>query len=75
MKQYIKFQSGNDMDRLISEFSTWWGVTQCFGAVDGCHIPICDQNEQCTDYHNRKGWCSMTVQGLVEQTTAFWMSA
>ena len=32
------------------EFKTKWGVPQCFGAVDGCHIPICAPSNQHTDY-------------------------
>ena len=64
MKQYIKFPSGNDFDRVVDEFKTKWGVPQCFGAIYGCHIPICAPSEQHTDYYNRKGWYSMIVQGL-----------
>ena len=40
MKQYIKFPSGDEIDCVIDEFSTRRGVPQCFGAVDGCHIPV-----------------------------------
>ena len=64
MKQYIKFPSGNDFDRVVDEFKTKRGVPQRFGAIDGCHIPICAPSEQHTDYYNRKGWYSMIVQGL-----------
>ena len=40
MKQYIKFPSGDEIDDVISEFSTRSVVPQCFDFVDGCHIPI-----------------------------------
>ena len=66
MTEYIKFPSGDDFDRVADEFKTKWGVPQCIGAVDGCHIPICAPNEQHTDYYNRKGWYSMIVEGLVD---------
>jgi len=59
MKQYIKFPSGDEIDCVIDEFSTRRGVPQCFGAVDGCHIPVCASNEQHANHYNRKGWCSM----------------
>ena len=71
MKEYIKFPSGDDLDHVVDEFKTKWGVPQCFGAVDGCHIPICAPSEQHTDYYNRKGWYSMIVQGLVDANYRF----
>ena len=71
MKEYIKFPSGDDLDRVVDDFKTKWGVPQSFGTVDGCHIPICAPSEQHTDYYNRKGWYSMIVQGLVDANYRF----
>ena len=71
MKQYIKFPSGDDFDRVVDEFKSKWGIPQCFGAIDGCHIPICAPSEQHTDYYNRKAWYSMIVQGLVDANYHF----
>ena len=71
MKEYIKFPSGDDVDHVVDEFKTKWGVPQCFGAVDGCHIPICAPSEQHTDYYNQKGWYSMIIQGLVDANYRF----
>ena len=71
MKEYIKFPSGDDLDHVVDEFKIKWGVPQCLGAVDGCHIPICAPSEQHTDYYNRKGWYSMIVQGLVDANYYF----
>ena len=47
------------------------GVSQCFGAVDGCHIPICVLSEYYTDCYNWKGWYSMIVQGLLDANYHF----
>ena len=71
MKEYTKFPSGNDLDRMVDEFKTKCRVPQCLSAVDGCHIPICAPSEQHTDYHNWKGWCTMIVQGLVDANYRF----
>ena len=50
MKEHKKFLSGDDLDHVVDEFKTKWGVPLCLGAVDGCHIPICTPIEQHTDY-------------------------
>ena len=50
MKEFIKFISGDDLDHVVDEFKTKWGVPQCPGAVDGCRISICVSSEQHTDY-------------------------
>ena len=71
MKEYIKFPSGDALDHVVDEFKSKWGVPQCFGAVDGCHVPICAPSEQHTDYYNRKGWYSMIIQGLVDANYQF----
>jgi len=71
MKEYIKFPSDDDLNHVVDEFKTKWGVLQCFGVIDGCHIPICAPREQRTDYYNRKGWYSMIVQGLVDANYHF----
>ena len=39
LHKYIEFPSGNKLDSLVDGFNTKWGVPQCVGAVDGCHIP------------------------------------
>ena len=47
------------------------GVSQCVGAIDGCHIPIAAPANSCTDYYNRKGWYSMILQGVVDHSYCF----
>ncbi len=39
---------------------------QCGGAIDGSHIPISAPKSFHTDYHNRKGWYSVILQGFVD---------
>ena len=55
MTTYIKFPTGNQLERVIETFQTKWGVPQCVGAIDGCHIPIAAPVGNHTDYYNRKG--------------------
>ena len=71
IKEYIKFTSGDDLDRVVDEFKTKWVVLQCFGDAGGCHILICASGEQHTDYYNQKGWYSMIVQGLIDADYRF----
>ena len=52
-------------------FKTKWGVPQCVGAIDGCHIPISSPAMNRTDYYNRKGWYSMILQGVVDHSYCF----
>ena len=61
MKEYIKFPSGDALDRVVHEFKSKWGVPQCFGAVDGCYVPICAPSEQHTDYYNRNNTLTITI--------------
>ena len=71
MKDYIKFPYADRLDRVVDEFKIKWGVPQCFGAVDGCHVPISAPSHLHTDYYNRKGWYSMLIQGLVDANYRF----
>jgi len=68
LKEYIKFPTSN---RLSKEFKTKCSVPQCFGAIDGCHIPISVPNLMHTNYYNRKGWYSMLIQGVTDANYRF----
>ena len=47
---YIKFPTGNDIDTVVREFKVKWEVPQCFGAIDGTHIPVSVPSENRTEY-------------------------
>ena len=40
LSMYIKFPDGDILDSVVDTFTTKWGVPQCVGAINGCHIPI-----------------------------------
>ena len=71
LKEYIKFPTNNCLSTVVEKFKTKWGVPQCFGAIDSCHIPISAPNLMHTDYYNRKGWYSMLIQGVVDVNYCF----
>ena len=71
LKDYIKFPSGDQLDQVVDEFKGKWAVPQCFGAIDGSHVPISPPSNLHTDYYNRKGWYSMLIQGLVDAKYRF----
>ncbi|XP_077157684.1 uncharacterized protein LOC143819677 [Paroedura picta] len=47
------------------------GFPHCIGAVDGCHIPIRAPGRRYDEYGNRKGFCSVILQGTVDHTGRF----
>ena len=71
LHKYVQFPSGNRLDELVDGFLTKWGVPQCVGAIDGCHVPIASPAMNRTDYYNRKGWYSMILQGVVDHLYRF----
>ena len=68
---YIAFPSGEQLDGVVQNFSTKWGLPQSVGAIDGCHIPIAAPLNNHTDYYNRKGFYSMILQGVVDANYRF----
>ena len=71
MSRYITFPRGIHLDRIVDTFSRKWGLPQCVGAIDGCHIPIAAPVANHNDYYNRKGWYSMILQGIVDANYCF----
>ena len=65
------FPRGDQLDSVVDGFRTKWGVSQCVGAIDGCHIPIAAPVLNHTDYYNRKGWYLMILQGVVDANYHF----
>ena len=63
LHKYIQFPTASKLNELRDVFLRKWGVPQCIGAIDGCHVPISSPAMNRTDYYNRKGWYSMILQG------------
>ena len=71
LKTYIKFPQGDELSRVVEGFKSKWGMIQCAGSIDGCHIPVLPPALNHTDYYNRKGWYSMLVQAIVDHNYLF----
>ena len=56
---------------VVRGFEEVWGFPQCFGAIDGSHIPILAPHNSATDYYNRKGYHSIVLQALVNHEYLF----
>ena len=51
---------------IVDGFLHAWGIPQCFGAINGSHIPILTPKDSSTDYYNKKGFHSNVLQALVD---------
>ena len=70
-RKYVRFPPGDKITELVDTFKSKWGVPQCAGAIDGCHIPVASPAMNRTDYYNRKGWYSIILQGVVDHSYRF----
>ncbi|KAI7800694.1 putative nuclease HARBI1 [Triplophysa rosa] len=70
LKKYIHLPYGNELEQNVSGFAKR-GMPFCVGAIDGTHIPIIAPTENPADYHNRKGWYSAILQGIVDHKMCF----
>ena len=71
LKTYIQFPEGDELSEVVEGFQNKWGMVQCAGSIDGCHIPVTPPALHHTDYYNRKGWYSMLVQAVVDHKYLF----
>ena len=71
LKTYIKFPQGDELSRVVEGFKSKWGMIQCAGSIDGCHIPVLPPALNHTDYYNRKGRYSKLVQAIVDHNYLF----
>ena len=69
--KYVKIPTGESAQTVIDGFLHTWGFQQCFGAIDGSHIPILALKNNPQDYYNRKGWHSSVLQALVNHEYKF----
>ena len=49
LEKYITIPQGNAAMDVVRGFEEKWGFPQCFGAVDGSHIPIIPHHDCLTD--------------------------
>ena len=68
---YIKFPQGEELRDTVEGFKSKWGMIQCAGAVDGCHIPVMPPASNHTDFYNRKGWYLIVLQAVVDENYLF----
>ena len=71
LRKYIHFPAGDRLQQILQGFENKWGVPQCVGAVDGCHIPVSAPKMCHTDYYNRKGWYSVIIQAVADHDYLF----
>ena len=71
LDKYISIPRGNAAMNVVRGFEEKWGFPQCFGAVDGSHIPIIPPHDCRTDYFGRKGFHSIVLQALVDHENRF----
>ena len=70
LTRYISIPTWDNLNNIVQEFGTKWGFPQCFGAVDGSHIPIKAPADFHADYY-RKGWYSIIMQAIVDSSYKF----
>ena len=51
LAKYIKEPTGVEAMKIVQGFEERWGFPQCFGAIDGSHIPILPPHDSPTDYY------------------------
>ena len=71
LKRYIRIPTGPQAMDIVRGFEHQWGFPQCFGAIDGSHIPIIALKDSHADYYNRKGFYSIVLQALVDHQYRF----
>ena len=68
---YIKFSLGNELCDVVEGFKSRWGMIQYAGSIHESHIPVSLPALNHTDYYNRKGWDSISVQAVVDHKYMF----
>ena len=69
----------NSLKNCMIEMESQWQFPCCFGAIDGCHIPIkCPAGglEACKEFHNLKNFYSIVLMAIIDAKYRFiWASA
>ena len=58
---YINFPTGDNLTTVIQGFQSKWNIPQCAGSI----MP------PAMDHTNRKGWCSIIAQAMVDHNGLF----
>lgn len=69
--KYVSLPKGERLKNIVNGFESRWGFPQVAAAIDGSHIPIIKPLNCASDYYNRKGYYSVIVQGLVDDSGQF----
>ena len=71
LPRYIRIPHHREIAKVVKKFEKKWGFPQCAGAIDGSHIPIKAPAEYHADYYNRKGWCSIILEAVMDSSYNF----
>lgn len=69
---YLSLPSNDGFEMTAQRFVRKWNFPQCVGVIDSCHIPISAPPQYHRDFLNGKGWHSVVLQGVVDDTGKFW---
>lgn len=71
-KDIIKFPDTEEERKKIAErFEQKWQFYDCFGAMDGVHIPVLPPFDQSEQYYNYKGFHSINVLAITDDMYQF----
>jgi hypothetical protein len=62
MGNQVTFSENEELNGLVKGFEDKWGLTNCGGSN---YIPNIAPTASLGDYLNRKGYCSLILQGIV----------
>ena len=68
-------KSPEKVEHSTSLFLETHGIPQCLGAIDGTYIEIKEPRHHYTDYINRKGYTSISVQTTCDYNYCFMVVA
>ena len=71
LDRYIKFPTGNDLERVVKGFEEKQNMVQYAGLIDDIHVPVWTPALSHTDYYNHKGWYSIILQAVVDHEYSF----
>lgn len=67
----IKFPTEEEKQVIAEGYKAKWQYPNCFGALDGCHIPVLPPNQNAQEYYCYKCFHSISVLALVDDHYCF----